>query len=114
MKRMLFCLFLLLICSGPASAIDEDTYVNFVVDSTITMYELKGRSEGTSLWAEEMEKKYPNFMAEDWKTMEERLDKDPQLRDTLYGRIITNIRSQGYNAQLKELENGKTTIEIRE
>jgi len=114
MKKVILYTILFLSLTSIVFAVDEDTYVQFVADSVITAHRLKGNPNAMELWADEMLKKYPNFMSQEWQAFEEKIVKDSALKSRVYNKILENIISKGYNAHILDLGGGATTIEIED
>lgn len=112
MRYTLFFLIIFLLTS-PLWAIDEESYVGFVADSTIAMHTLKNNHEGIEIWADQINDKYPNFLIEDLDTFETSLSQNPTLKNKIYKKILKNIRAQGYKATLVETADGTTIVEIK-
>jgi len=106
---LLFLIFFFL--TSPLLAIDEESYVGFVADSTIAMHTLKDNPRGIEIWADQINDKYPDFEIQDLDAFETSLAQDPGLKSKVYKKIIKNIRSQGYSASLVETNEG-TIVEI--
>jgi len=98
---------------GPALCFDEDAYVRFAVDSTITLHRLKGNPRAMDLWGGQMQERHPDYMGEGFQSIAERLKRDPSFKSRIYNRILTGIKSQGHNAKMVDLGEGITTIEIQ-
>ena len=114
MKKVILYTLLFLSLTSIVFAIDEGTYVHFVADSIITAHRLKGSPKAMELWADEMQKRYPDFMSQDWQAFEEKITKDSILKNKVYNKILENIISKGYNAHILDLGGGATTIEIED
>lgn len=114
MKKVIFYTILFLSLTSTVFAIDEDAYVQFVADSIITAHILKGNPNAMELWTDEMQKKYPNFMSQEWQAFEQKIVKDSVLKSRVYNKILENIISKGYNAHILDLGGGATTIEIED
>ena len=111
MKYVLFFLAFFLLAS-PLLAIDEESYIGFVADSTIAMHTLKDDPRGIEIWADQINSKYPDFDVQDLDAFETALAQDPELKKKIYKRILKNIRSQGYDPNLVETTEG-TIVEIK-
>ncbi len=114
MKKIIFYTILFLSLTSTLFAIDEDTYVRFAADSTIAAHKLKGNFNAMGLWTDEMKRKYPDFINQDWQSFEEKMAKDSALKNRVYNKILENIRAKGYNARILDLDGGNTTIEIED
>ena len=110
-RTIIFTMCFLSLCA-PLFAIDEDTYIHFAVDSYIAIHQLKGNPQALELWAEQIQKKYPNCGNQDWLLFEERITKDNALKNRIYNAVLEQIKAQGYNARIVGLSSGNTTIEI--
>ncbi len=114
MKKIFLLTILFLSLTSTLLAVDENTYIRFTADSIIVAHNFKGNPNAAELWTNEMQKRYPDFMNQDWESFERRLKKDEGLKRRVTSAILQNIRSRGYTANIVDLGGGATTVEIQD
>ena len=114
MKKVILSALVLLSFAYPLFAMDEGVYVRFVADSIVIAHKFKGRADAANLWSEEIKKMYPAVPAQDLISFEETLAGNSALKDTVYNRILENIRSRGHKAHISNLGTGSTSVEIED